>query len=334
MSEHRLRLWAPGLLGPLPGPLPQGMLPALPGLETWLARGRIRRLEATPTPEPSGPLAWLAEGGDPGDRYWARLQPVHLRAESGGIRLLAEVPREAEAAHLRAGLAALLEPHNVQVHLASSGRWYLSSPLPLPQRPPLEEVEGRLIEGYLPRGRDALGWAAVLNEIEMALFDHPLNYDRGQGGELPINGVWIWGSGVCPAPSDSYPWHRVYSDDPAWRGSAQLGGAEGLELASGSAIPPGPASLVVAPGAREALAAEDGLRWLEAVQDLEASWASPLVEALTRGTGTGEGRWEVLELVGTQVERQGFVLTRAGLRRFWRRRQPLRVWLQGASADG
>ncbi|MFP4183095.1 MAG: hypothetical protein ACLFRW_00805 [Halorhodospira sp.] len=331
MSDHRLRLRVPGLLGPLPGPLPPGVLAPQPGLETWLARGRAGALEPVAAPEAIGPLSWLADGGVPGDRYWARALPLHLRAESSGLRLVTLALEEQEVAHLETDLADLLAAHELRLHRASTGRWYLESEAPLPERPAPERINGRLIDAALPRDREALAWAAVFNEIEMALYDHPVNRARAERGEPPVNALWAWGSARQPAPPGGFPWQRVLSDDPAWQGLALLAGATTGELAGATPIAPGPRTLVVVPWAEHALAAADGAAWIDAVSAVERAFAAPALTALTSGSPEG-GRWEVLELC-PENDHEGVVLTRRSLRRFWRRRRPLRDWVREGEAD-
>ena len=322
----------PGLLGPLPGPLPPGVLARQPSLEAWLARGRRGPVRPAPAPTAAGPLGWLADGGDPGAGYWSRALPLHLRAESSGVRLATLSLGEAEAAHLETDLADLLAGRGLRLHRSSAGRWYLESDVPLPERPPPEQVEGRFISGQLPRGREALAWAAVLSEIEMALCDHPVNRARAERGEAPVNALWAWGCGQRPQPPSGFPWRRVLSDDPAWRGLGILAGAEVADLAGTPPVAPGPATLVAVHWAANALAAADGSAWVDAVVAVEGALAAPALEALTRGGPEG-GRWDALELCPASGESTGFVLTRGAARRLWRRRRPLQAWLAAGGAD-
>ncbi len=331
MSGQRLRLRVPGLLGPLPGPLPPGVLARLPSLETWLARGRRGAIQPVPAPAAAGPLGWLAEGGDLGTGYWSRALPLHLRAESSGVRLVTLSLDEAEAARLEADLAALLADRGLRLHRSSAGRWYLESDAPLPERPAPEQVDGRFIGGHMPRGREALAWASVFNEVEMALCSHPVNQAREERGEPPVNALWAWGCGQRPQPPADFPWRRVLSDDPSWRGLGILAGAEVADPAGVPAIAPGPSALVAVSWAADALAAADGNAWVDAVTAVERTFAAPALGALTHG-GPDGGRWDALELCPAG-DRAGVVLTRSVARRFWRRRRPLQAWLVEDGAD-
>ncbi|MBK5942453.1 hypothetical protein [Halorhodospira halophila] len=332
MNAHRLRLRIPGLLGPLPGRLPPGVLARQPALETWLARGRHGPLTPSPVPEAAGALGWLADGGDPGcEAYWSRAQPLHLRPEAAGVRLVQVAINEFEAARLETDLADLLAGRRVQLHRTSAGRWYLQSQAPLPERPAPEQVCGRFIDAYLPRGGDALRWATLFNEVEMALCDHPVNRDREERGEPPINALWAWGSGRCPTPPASFPWQRLFSDDPAWLGLGVLAGAEVADLAGSTPILPGPDTLVAVPWAEQALAVDDGAAWIDAVAAVERAIAAPALVALREAAAQGS-RWDALELC-FRADDHGVTLGRRELRRFWRRPRPLGAWVREGGED-
>lgn len=53
----------------------------------------------------------------------------------------------------------------------------------------------------------------LLSEIEMSLHNHKVNLDREKEGELPINSLWLWGSGKAPEIS-RIPQPPLFSNDP------------------------------------------------------------------------------------------------------------------------
>ena len=72
----------------------------------------------------------------------------------------------------------------------------------------------------------------LLSEIEMSLHNHKVNLDREKEGELPVNSLWLWGSGKAPEISQitqpplfsSDPllmgyWHSISSKVYSWPGS-------------------------------------------------------------------------------------------------------------------
>ena len=72
----------------------------------------------------------------------------------------------------------------------------------------------------------------LLSEIEMSLHNHNVNLEREKEGELPINSLWLWGSGKAPEISQiSQPplfssdpllvgyWHSISSKVHRWPGN-------------------------------------------------------------------------------------------------------------------
>lgn len=55
---------------------------------------------------------------------------------------------------------------------------------------PLALLKNKDITPFLPQGAGALAWAALQNEIQMLLFNHPVNGLREQQGRLVINSLW------------------------------------------------------------------------------------------------------------------------------------------------
>ena len=55
----------------------------------------------------------------------------------------------------------------------------------------------------------------------MSLHQCPLNNEREQRGELPVNGVWLWGAGELPK-SKKQIWSRVFGDEVTTKGLSIL----------------------------------------------------------------------------------------------------------------
>jgi hypothetical protein len=162
---------------------------------------------------------------------------------------------------------------------------------------PARELAGADLAAHLP----GAPWPALLNEIQMALHEHPANAGR----ELEVNGVWLWGAGELPRTAAA-PWRSVSAEDPLALGLARV-----ARLAHRT--PPAGADewLAELPADGRHLAAFDALH-----ESLEADWFAPLLAAL-RG-----GRIGALTL---HVPDAGcaFEAVRSDLRRFWRRPRPL-----------
>jgi len=274
----------------------------LPALELLLARGRASRVD------PQGATAWLGHAcgldalpagalcaGETG--FWLRADPVHYRLLRDRIVIAPATGLDAPTAQ---ALLATLNQHFANRHAfraVGAHAWVMSSaPAPL-DAPPTAEVLGRDLAECMP----AAPWPVLLNEIQMALHEHPAN----EGRELGVNGLWLWGAGELPAALRA-PWRSIASDDPLARGIARAAGIEPLALPRGA-----PAWLAALPGEGRHLALPGAL---DAAMD--EAWFAPLLAALR------SGRLGMLSLhapeAGLAVE-----AVRLDLRRFWRRARPL-----------
>jgi hypothetical protein len=288
-------LMVPGLLSAPPEP-------RRPALELLLARARVQHSD------PENVESWLGRAfgleplpagaltvGAPG--FWLRADPVHLRVLRDRIVI---VPVSGlEPAHA----AALVETLNRrfagrhEFRAPHPDRWAMSSAPAAIDAPPARELAGEDLAARLP----AAPWPALLNEIQMALHEHPAN----EGRELEVNGVWLWGAGELPATAAA-PWRSVSAEDPLALGLARV-----ARLAHRT--PPASALewLAELPEDGRHLAAFDALH-----ESLEADWFAPLLAALRRGR---------IGMLTLHVPDAGcaFETVRSDLRRFWRRPRPL-----------
>jgi hypothetical protein len=288
-------LMVPGLLAAPPAP-------RRPALELLLARARVEHSD------PESAESWLGRAfgleplpagaltaGAPG--FWLRADPVHLRLLRERIVI---VPVSGLAPAHAAALVETLNRHFAGRHefrAPHPDRWAMSSAPAAIDASPARELAGADLAAHLP----GAPWPALLNEIQMALHEHPANAGR----ELEVNGVWLWGAGELPRTAAA-PWRSVSAEDPLALGLARV-----ARLAHRT--PPAGADewLAELPADGRHLAAVDALS-----ESLEADWFAPLLAAL-RG-----GRIGALTL---HVPDAGcaFEAVRSDLRRFWRRPRPL-----------
>jgi len=125
-------------------------------------------------------------------------------------------------------------------------------------------------------------------EIEMWLHEHPVNEARTRRGEVSITGLWLWGGGPAPQPSDTRPATEALSDI-AFGSDAYL---QGLCASLGKKVFPLPQQLTDVFGypqvRRAAVVIEIGLmlhsnpRWtfFDAVAQIDRAFIAPAVEAL------------------------------------------------------
>lgn len=336
-----VHLAVPDLFWPAPGAAAEAAgLARLPGLELLVARGRRSVVEGTSleawlldrwgAPRDGGaPYCLLADGGDPGERFWLRADPCHLRVERDRVVPLDATLFEIDRDEADALVAALNE------HFAAPGprfvapqphRWYASSrPEAAPRMAPLPAARGRALAAA-DAGPDLRGHA-LANEIQMLLHAHPVNAAREARGVPTINGLWLWGGGRLEVPARN-PFARVRTAEPL---------AAGLALAAGATVQPLPDDasrwLRAAPHEGRELIVLDRLRapadygdrqaWRDRLQGLEAAWFAPLHDAL-RGGRIGMISLHAIGVHGSlDIE-----TTRQDLRYFWRRARPLAAYLR------
>ena len=279
-------------------------VPLLAGLETLLARGDIKHQRGLALEEwllgawgwgenTVAPLTLLADGVTPGDATWMRADPVHLHIERDHIQLFdhhAFKLTQAEADALVASLNQHFAQDGLSFIAPSAKRWYCridASEAPLTT--PLWRVVGRSVFDFMPVSKGKIEWKSIANEIQMLLFEHPVNLAREVRRELPVNGVWLWGAGQLPAKSlskSSTPYSAIYADVALAQGMALHDGSNLHALpAHFAALDSGDQSntLVVLHSLTRALRAGDHDAWVSNLAALERDWFTPAAAALKSG---------------------------------------------------
>jgi hypothetical protein len=338
-------LFIPGLMWPRPGAHEVARGLEIPALCKLLARGQAQRCAAI-APEgwlcqafeveraqdwPIAPLTLELDGGKPGDAYWLRADPIHIKVERRRLLLVESAIFEVGAEEAQA-LAAALNAHFAADGYAFSAphpkRWYVKLP-----RPPrlvthsVSEAAGRDVQSCLPEGPDALAWHRVFNEAQMLLHGHPANQAREERGEPAINSVWLWGGGTRP-PVRGRPYDAVWSDDAVASALAAAAGAAAdalpVDAAAWIAKVEGAArdsGLLVLDAAASAAAYGDVEAWRNRLSALEALWLAPLLRELHGG------RLEAIAIVVPGPEAgYRFEVTRADLYKVWRPVKPLSAY--------
>jgi hypothetical protein len=326
-------LLLPGLFPPHRSGTSMMPLPRLPALELFLARGDRSTLRQTTAHRwlghrfgigaselPAGALSLLGDGGQPGNACWLRADPVHLRLHRDQLILADHRVFEISQTEAEAFTDALNR------HFSADGlvfyplrpeRWYLRVPaIPEIVTTPLAEAVGRHVDPLLPRGRDALAWHRLGNEIQMLLHAVPQNADRESRGTLAINSVWLWGAGALPATL-GHPYALVVAQDALACGLARAAdcdvearehelGVPLIERLPGDVLWYHPdLDLMRAYGDDAGLSAK--------LETLEQTVFAPLLTALKGG------RLERVRIVTfSDTEGMCFETARASLWRFWR----------------
>jgi hypothetical protein len=315
----------------------------VPGLLDWpssaLARvdqqapalSRLVAADPAPTGEPDGAVAiacrvcgiakqqdwpvapWLARGVgiDAASAYWLCADPARYWVGASDVRLGALVA-DLDAADAHA-LVALLNAHfavdGIRFFAPTPAHWFArAEPAPrIVTRPP-EAALGAPLFPYLATGPDATRWRRWQNEMQMLLFEHAVNHRREAGGQVPVDGVWLWGGGSL-APRAG-PATRIFADGGLVVALAEAAGPPPSPLPEGFAALPPAAMRVVWLGA---IAPETSAGSPLAATD--STWFAPAERALHAGS------LSALEIVLTGRKLAlCFRLSRPSLAQRWRRR--------------
>lgn len=113
-------------------------------------------------------------------------------------------------------------------------RWYCHfEELPTVTSTPVSAATGRDVARCRLNGAEVRQWRRKLAEIEMLLFDHPVNLLRQQNNKLPVNTLWLWGEGQ-PLAVDNTENLSVYSDNFYTQSVCEFTGVGCYVLPSGS----------------------------------------------------------------------------------------------------
>jgi hypothetical protein len=296
--------------------------------ERWIARsfGAVTPADQRYADDaPLAPFMLLADGGTPGDASWACIEPVHVRIAHDHLVLIDPNTlgvRTEEARALFEAARPVIEDLGVTLQAPTPLRWYVSGEKlgALAGASPLRAT-GRNIEIWLPHeartGERSRAWMKLQNEVQMAWFEHPLNLERESRGLPAINSIWLHAQGTLRPVTGTY--NHVMSDAAATRGLALASGVTPSSpvesyAAFAKADPEG-ATLIELDPFSAPFIEQDWARWNQALRELETAWFAPALEALTNGTLGKLG----LTLCG-DTGSVTLTVTRADLRKFWRRR--------------
>ena len=217
-----------------------GRADALPLREPGECAQLLRHFDLLPRGWPMAAISRQSDVGDAVGKTWLRADPVFIRPEMTGARLMAWgnlglTASDAEA--LLKPLRPVFGDAGFQISASASERWYVCLPneTRLPEFPaPIDALGGDVL-AYLPEGNEARRWRALGNEAQVILHNHPLNSARAAAGLPPVNSLWFWGGGKLP---DSVRTHfaSVINADDELLALAKLAGARPTPSGSGSTL--------------------------------------------------------------------------------------------------
>lgn len=163
-----------------------------------------------------------------------------------------------------------------------------------------EGLHGQPVTDFLPSGVDAENWIRLWNEIQMLLFDCPLNQAREAAGKVPINSVWFWGNAAMPQRWQSWSW--VSGQRDVVQQLASQSQSHYQQQCHHFSDTHGRKRLHIAP-------LETDKDWQQQLQTLSESWLEPMMTALKK--------WQLSELNIIVPEWGIYRLTPFSIWRFW-----------------
>ena len=268
---------------------------------------------------PAAPLRVLGHGGIATQDRWLCLDPINLAFVERSIRVGnpgALQLTEAEAQSLCnvlaptfAALGELLATTPDQWHL----RMHHTAP-PLPDFAALTDCIGGRADQALPA--DAF-WRQLLNDTQVMLHDHPVNLAREASGQVRVNSLWPWGGGTLPAQAKTSH-DVVFGEGAVIQGLAKLCGVATMPTPNTWQPNSDGNPLVILSPLERPRHQGDGLRWREALAELDVNWFAPLLSALRHG------ELRHLKLIAPETNGgRTLNVSRASLLKFWRRQMTL-----------
>jgi hypothetical protein len=145
-----------------------------------------------------------ADGLSPaaGEGGWGLLTPTHWQV--GREQIVLRDPAdlaldEAESRALWQVVHGLFHSEGWALHWGAPLRWYARhASLESLATASLDRVIGRPIDAWLPDRLAARHLRRLQSEAQMLLHTHPVNEAREARGALPVNSIWLSGTGITP----------------------------------------------------------------------------------------------------------------------------------------
>ncbi len=142
--------------------------------------------------------AWQQLGKQSDNAYWLYAAPVHLALQRDTFSLAEPAPLPLETDEIDLLTIALNKHFGAyeKMFFWHETQWFLR----LENNPNIQTHVpqaslNKAIEAYLPTGEGAIKWAAFTNELQMLLFEHPVNQARETKGLPTVNSIWCYGGG-------------------------------------------------------------------------------------------------------------------------------------------
>ncbi len=128
--------------------------------------------------------------------YWLRADPVSIETGANAVymRNIADLQLDdIEHEQLLTEINAFLQADGMRIYPLSSTDWYLHSLKPIHcQTPSPKQLIGQTIDAQVFKHKNAQDWRPLFTELQMLLYQHPVNIKRRGKGLLEVSALWFW----------------------------------------------------------------------------------------------------------------------------------------------
>ena len=155
--------------------------------------------------------AWqaAADGIEVGGLAWGLLTPGHWHLGTEQVSLIDPEQLaldEATSRELFGAVRPLFSSEGIALHWGAPLHWYAAhESLATLRCASLDRVIGRNVDAWLQADPAARLFRRLQNEVQMLLYEHPVNERRAAQGLLPVNSFWLSGCGVAQPAAAPVP---------------------------------------------------------------------------------------------------------------------------------
>jgi len=195
-----------------------------PGLSMPHERARAQALQL-PGTEGAWPWAALANP-DTNDQPQAYFSPCHWQIGIGQVVMLNPASlnlSQSESQALLAAMQPFFTEDGLTERYVSPTQWHVQGEMLRGLTcASLDRVVGMNVNPWLPKSDSAKALRRLQSEMQMLLYNHPVNDARSAQRQLTVNSFWVHGAGVLTTtPSTSAPQMVQSLREPALREDAQ-----------------------------------------------------------------------------------------------------------------
>jgi hypothetical protein len=173
------------------------------------------------------PYAHACKPTDSG--YSLLFKPVHLKADMNNALVFPVTESDENISHLINDLQDYFKvDFDIQSLPGNLFLMQLHSIQPTLELPHYLSATGKKVTHYLEQAKSNLDWFKLFNEIQMFLFQHPLNRYREKQGLPLINSLWCWGADRWQG--ETFSNRSWFSDDSEIQALGRLYCGESSEL--------------------------------------------------------------------------------------------------------